>query len=113
MTDASFAWIPSEADKASRNWTRLIRAAGAADYDDLAARAARDQAWYWDQAIRFLDVGFYQPYATVLDRTKGVPWPQWCQGGTTNLVLNCLDRHLGIRPEHPAVEWEAEDGARR
>ena len=26
-------------------------------------------------------------------KQKGPPWSKWCVGGTTNIVLNCVDRH--------------------
>ena len=43
--------------------------------------------------IKFSDLKFYKPYKKILDETKGAPWSKWCVGGTTNIVLNCVDRH--------------------
>ena len=28
-----------------------------------------------------------------MDDERGAPWTRWCVGGTTNIVLNCIDRH--------------------
>ena len=36
---------------------------------------------------------FFKTYKKILDETKGPPWSKWCVGGTTNIVLNCVDRH--------------------
>ena len=30
-----------------------------------------------------------------MDDGKGAPWTRWCVGGTSNIVLNCIDRHKG------------------
>ncbi|MBZ0215054.1 MAG: AMP-binding protein, partial [Fimbriimonadaceae bacterium] len=39
---------------------------------------------------------------------------EWCIDGTTNIVLNCIDKHKDTPTwSHPAVDWEGEDGARR
>ncbi len=34
-------------------------------------------------------------YTKVMDLSAGIEWPKWCVDGTTNLVLNCPDRHHG------------------
>src|SRR5690606_15849202 len=46
------------------------------------------------------------------DITEGPSSARWCVGGTTNVVLNCLDRRRDA-PEYgrPVLEWEGEDGA--
>lgn len=38
---------------------------------------------------------------------------RWFIGGTLNLSVNCLDRHLAERGEQVAVHWEGEPGDRR
>ena len=46
--------------------------------------------------------------------SRGAPWTRWCVGGTTNVVLNALDRWRGTPTyDKPALVWEGEDGARR
>lgn len=109
----SYAWVPSAESIAGRNWTAFARAEGLDGYDALAAKAAREPEWFWNALIAFLDVRFYRPYDKVLDLSKGLPWAEWCLGGITNLVLNCLDKHLPARAAHPAIVWEGEDGAGR
>jgi acetyl-CoA synthetase len=47
----------------------------------------------------------------VLDTCEGLPFAKWCVGGTTNVVLNCIDRWRGTpRYSQPALVWEGEDG---
>ncbi len=50
----------------------------------------------------------------MLDLSRGIAWARWFAGGQTNLVLNCLDRHIRAgRGDRPAIIWEGEDGAVR
>jgi len=85
-----------------------------ADLQALLDRADAEPNWYWHALLEFFDIQFVQPYSEVLDISKGIAWPRWCVGGTTNLVLNCLDRHRGTKVwQKTAIEWEGEDGARR
>ena len=55
-----------------------------------------------------------RPYERVLDTSRGIAWTRWFTGAQTNLVLNCLDRHIRAgRGDHLAIIWEGEDGAVR
>lgn len=73
MADHDYAWVPSPASIAARNWTRFARAEGLDGYDALATKAAREPEWFWNALIKFLDVRFQQPYERVLDLSKGLP----------------------------------------
>ena len=84
------------------------------DYDRLVERAARDPEWFWPAVMQFHDLHFFKPYERLVDLSKGPQWAEWCVGGTTNLVYNCLDRIIarGLG-DKDAILWEGEDGARR
>jgi acetyl-CoA synthetase len=86
-------WRPSARTIAESRIQAFITAVGASDYEDLNARSEADPSWYWDALIKYLDIRFFAPYTQVMDTAKGIPWTRWCIGGTTNIVLNCLDRH--------------------
>jgi acetyl-CoA synthetase len=88
-------WEPNDALTSVSQMQKFIRTTGVADYDELLSKADEDPEWFWNAAIDFLDVQFYQPYDKVLDGSKGIEWTQWCVGGKTNMVLNCLDKHKG------------------
>lgn len=104
-------WRPSADIVENSTLTAFLRANGLADFEALLAKSAAEPAWYWDVVIRHFGIRFHRPYETVMDLSEGNPWARWCVGGTTNLVLNCLDAHLGSEVmEHPAVVWEAENG---
>lgn len=113
-TADDFVWRPSPAFLAEANWHGFFALAGVEDYDELSRRASAEPQWFWDALIRYLEIPFLRPYGNVLDLADGIAWPRWCKGGTTNLALACLDRHLAKgRGAHAAVIWEGENGDRR
>jgi acetyl-CoA synthetase len=105
-----YLWTPP-ADLVQRsNLTAFLRATGQSDYDALAAKADADPAWLMEQVFEFCDVRFYRPSQQMLDTTRGQPWARWCIGGTTNIVLNCIDKHRGTAVwDQTFLVWEGED----
>ena len=107
-------WRPDAATVAGANLTRFMQQWRIADYDALVARADAEPEWFWDAVINHFGLRFATPYQQVMECSAGIPWTSWCIGGTTNAVLNCLDRHRGTPLwQQSAIEWEGEDGRRR
>jgi len=107
-------WRPDENIVREANLTAFMRAHSITSYDELNRRSVADPEWFWNALIAHFDLRFGTPYQRVLDLSAGAPWAKWCVGGTTNIVVNCLDRHRGTPiMDKTAVEWEGEDGARR
>jgi acetyl-CoA synthetase len=119
LTDGMIVWRPDEKTTCASNLAAFLRKVGIerADmqgYDELVRRADADPSWFWNTVVEFGDVRFYKPYTQMLDTSRGIAWADWCVGGTTNLVLNCLDKHRdGPLWYKPAIVWEGEDGQRR
>lgn len=106
----AYAWTPSADLIANSNLTAFLRATGQPDYDTLAAKAERDRAWLMEEVFRFCDVRFYRPFEQMLDTSRGEPWARWCVGGTTNIVLNCIDKHRDTPAwDQTFIVWEGED----
>lgn len=113
-SDTRFPWVPDQATVENSRLTAFLRFAGAEDYDALARRAADDPGWLWDQVIGFADLRFYRPYDRIMDASRGPEWTRWCVGGTTNMVLNCIDRHRNSRVyDKTFLIWEGEQGDTR
>jgi len=93
--NSEIVWWPNEDLSKQSQMQRFIEQTGLASYDELLDKSDADPEWFWSAAIEFLDVRFYKPYDVLMDQSKGIEWTQWCQGGKTNLVLNCLDKHQG------------------
>nr|VFJ59485.1 MAG: acetyl-CoA synthetase [Candidatus Kentron sp. FW] len=106
-----YAWQPTPAYIENSVLTEFMDTLGIEDFDTLVSRSNEDPEWYWDTIIRHFGIRFYKPYQQLLDTSRGFPWSRWCVGGTTNLVLNCLDAHRGTPVmEKSALIWEGEDG---
>jgi len=109
-----FVWHPSEAFKRQTNWSAFLAAENIASYALLERKAVSEPEWFWDALIRFLGLKFIKPYSRVLDQSRGIEWPQWCVGATTNITLSLLDHHIEAgRGDHPAVVWQGEDTTNR
>jgi len=111
MSDANhYVWEPSPDLVAQSNLTAFLHATGHANYDSLAAAAEADPAWLMGEVFKFCDVRFYKPYDTMLDTSRGEPWARWCVGGTTSIVLNCIDKHRDAPVwDQTFMVWEGED----
>ena len=104
-------WQPTAKLLASSQIQKFINASGVKDFDELLVKSDRDPEWFWNAAIQFLDIKFYQNYDKVVDLSDGIEWSKWCVGGKTNVALNCLDKHKGTDVWHKTfIHHETEAG---
>ena len=76
-----------------------------------ARRASEDPEGFWEAEASELE--WYKKWDRVLDDSNK-PFFRWFPGGQTNIVHNCLDRHvLAGRGDKVAIHWEGEPGDRR
>jgi len=114
MSASDIAWQPDPETVARANATAFLRALGVADFEGLLACADREPERFYRALIDAVGYRFYRPFDRALDESRGIAWTRWCVGGTTNVVLNALDRWRGTPTyDKPAIVWEGEDGARR
>jgi acetyl-CoA synthetase len=107
--DPRFEWLPPAELVAASNLTAFLKQVGLPDHASLLARSEAEPAWLMQQVFDFCDVRFYTPFARMLDTSDGIEWARWCVDGTTNIVLNCLDRHRDTPAwERPFLLWEGE-----
>jgi acetyl-CoA synthetase len=100
-------WSPDWSMVEDANLTRFMRAISAGSFEALNEYASANPAAFHDELLRFLGYHFQQPYEQVLDLSEGLPFARWCIGGSTNVVLNCLDRWRGTaRYKQPALIWK-------
>jgi acetyl-CoA synthetase len=114
-TKQPFDWAPSGDTVAASNLGAFMRHCGEHELASLQRRADADPAWLMQRVFEFCDFRFYKPCKQMLDTSNGIEWARWCVGGTTNIVLNCIDRHRGTPTwQRPFLVWEGEDrNARR
>jgi acetyl-CoA synthetase len=114
MPASDIAWEPDARTVARSNATGFLRTLGVPDYEALLACADGEPERFYRVLIDAVGYRFYRPFVHVLDESRGIAWPRWCVGGTTNVVLNAVDRWRGTPTyDKPAIVWEGEDGARR
>ncbi|MDO9479031.1 MAG: AMP-binding protein, partial [Hydrogenophaga sp.] len=113
-TKRPFDWVPTPEIVANSNLTAFIRKTGEADLAALSRRADADPAWLMQPVFEYCDFRVYTPPQQMLDTSRGIEWARWCVGGTTNVVLNCIDRHRGTPVwEQTFLVWEGEDPKNR
>lgn len=108
------AWRPSPDYVNHSRLKAFIDHHGLRGYDDLLARSIADPHWFWRAVLDDLSIEFSEPYTTVLDTSRGMPWARWCVGGRMNIVHNCLDKWIGTPvADRVALRWEGEEGTTR
>jgi acetyl-CoA synthetase len=76
--------------------------------EELYRKAAEDLTGFWEEQAR--QFTWFTPFEKVLDDSNK-PFYKWFVGGTTNIVYNCLDRHVATwRRNKLALVWEGEKG---
>jgi acetyl-CoA synthetase len=81
------------------------------DYQGEYDRSIADPEAFWaDKATEF---HWFKKWDKVCsynyDMDQGPISIKWFEGGTTNIVHNCLDRHLDTRAEQTAIIWEGNE----
>jgi acetyl-CoA synthetase len=80
------------------------------DYETLYRQALDDPEGFWAGMAKELD--WFKPWEKVLEWNP--PFAKWFVGGRTNIVHNCLDRHLTTaRKNKAAIICEGEPGDER
>ena len=80
----------------------------AASYQRLYQQSVADPETFWaEQASQFLQ--WQQPWHTVMDYDYPNGIIRWFEGGTLNVSVNCIDRHLATRADQTALIWEGDN----
>ncbi|HET6310906.1 MAG TPA: AMP-binding protein [Candidatus Nitrosotalea sp.] len=104
-------WEPSPEVIARSRLKRFMDQHGIATFADLLKRADEDIEWFWDAAIKDVDIAFYRHYDKVVDLSKGKPWAKWWIGGRMNIIQSCLDRYRDEKTHDKlAIIFEGEPG---
>jgi acetyl-CoA synthetase len=102
-------WEPSPEVIERSRLRRFMDRHGIETFDELLKRADADIEWFWDAAIKDVDIAFYRHYDKVVDLSKGNPWAKWWIGGRMNIVQSCLDRYRDQKTHDKlAIIWEGE-----
>ena len=104
-------WRPTNEYVDKANITRFMKKHDIKDYKELIKRSTEDIEWFWDAALKDLNIEWYKPYEKVLDDSKGIQWTKWFIGGKINIVHNCLDKYAtSDKKNNIVIIWENEGG---
>ena len=63
---------------------------------------------FWaEQAKKYLE--WSKPWDTVMNCDFQTGYIRWFEGGTLNVSVNCIDRHLELRGDQVAIIWEGDN----
>ena len=87
---------------------------GIKTYEELVERSTGDIEWFWEACLEDIGMEWFTKYDTLLDLSDGFAWARWFVGGKTNIVHNCIDRHVkNGEGDSPCITWEGDDGSVR
>ena len=83
----------------------------AAKYQDMYARSISDPNGFWGEHGKRID--WIKPFTKVMNASfsQDDVSIKWFEDGTTNVAMNCIDRHLATRGDQVAIIWEGDDPA--
>jgi acetyl-CoA synthetase len=105
----SFVWHPPKELVEESNVKAFMDAEGFSDYKQMVEKSTDDIEWWWNKAVEWLNVEWFEPYEKVYDMSKGVEWTDWFVSGRVNVAYNALDRHKSKRNKLAFI-WQGEDG---
>ena len=109
VMDEQRVYEPVPKEIANANITAYMQFKGFDDYEKFYQWSLANREEYWNDQAR--ELHWFQPWETTLDSSKK-PFFKWFVGGKTNIVYNCLDRHMGTPIENKvAYYWESDDGS--
>ena len=80
-----------------------------AKYKEMYAASIADPEKFWGEHGKRID--WIKPYTRVknVSYAPGNVSIEWYGDGTTNVAMNCIDRHLPKRAKQTAIIWEGDD----
>ncbi|MCA9831356.1 MAG: acetate--CoA ligase [Dehalococcoidia bacterium] len=81
-----------------------------AQYDQLYRRSIEDRDGFWSEMAN-KHLSWMAPFGTVCEEDLHSGSIAWFKGGTLNVSVNCLDRHLATRGDQVAILWEGDPPA--
>lgn len=94
----------------SKEFASKAHISGKRELSSLVKQADLDVVAFWEERAK--ELAWFTPWKKALVWKH--PHAQWFVGGSTNLSMNCLDRHLGTsRRNKAAIIWESETGKQR
>lgn len=105
-------WFPSNDQVKNYRLYKWIKALGFSDYEGFYQKSIDDVEWFWDEAVKELNLSWYKPYEHTLQTTDDWKYPRWFVNGKINVVENALEKWArdDEKKKNRALTWESENG---
>jgi acetyl-CoA synthetase len=106
------AWVPTPEQTKKTRLYQWMNRLGYQDYDAFYRDSVKNIAWFWDEAVKDMQLRWQVPYRQVMDMSDGILWTRWFVGGKLNISENCLDRFVDDPSSRHriALIWEGDNG---
>ncbi|WP_019241461.1 MULTISPECIES: AMP-binding protein [Bacillus] len=105
-------WFPNEEESKNTRLYKMMMNLGYKDYDTFYQKSIEDVAWFWDNAVKSIDIKWLHPYDEVLQTSEDWKYPKWFLNGKMNVVENALEKWAtDIHTQNNnALIWESDNG---
>jgi len=100
-------FAPSQEIVENANITHYMKSKGFSQWEPFYRWSLENSDVFWNEMAK--ELHWFKPWTQVMEWKP--PTVKFFLGGKTNIVYNCLDRHIGTPVEKKiAFYWESEDG---
>jgi acetyl-CoA synthetase len=112
LPDQKAVWFPKEELIKETRMYKWMKKLGFAEYDAFYDKSIDDISWFWNEAVKELDISWRRNFEKTVDLSKGLKYPEWFVGGKMNIVENAVDKWADKdETKHVnALIWEGDDG---
>ena len=105
-------WFPSNDQVKNYRLYKWIKALGFSDYESFYQKSIDDVEWFWNEAVKELNLSWYKAYEYTLQATDDWKYPGWFVNGKINVVENALEKWArnDAKKKNRALTWEDENG---
>ncbi|WP_102348570.1 AMP-binding protein [Bacillus sp. Marseille-P3661] len=104
-------WFPESDFIESTRLYQWMKKLGYKNYEQFYQNSITDISWFWDEAVKALDIQWYKPYANTVNLSKGLKWPIWFEGSESNVLHNAVEKWASssLTKDRQALIWESDD----
>ena len=77
----AFAWQPTGNYLEGSRVREFMDLHGISSWQELIGRSTSDIEWFWNSALEYLGVEWFQKYTRLFDDSRGMPWTTRFLGG--------------------------------
>ena len=99
----AFAWQPTGAYLNRSRVRKFMDLHGIQSWQELIRRSTEDIEWFWNSALDFLGVEWFQQYTRLYDDSLGMPWTTWFLGESSTSFITASTGTSGMDAGPPPL----------